>query len=480
MVFLVSTARPSHTIDVGGDDTTVRFWGLDQSNVDQEYPFTCRATIQTGHRANIFNVAQLPHSTRIATVAGDKEVRVFDTEVVLSDSAAGTDYAVRSSTIRVLRCHGDRVKRLVTEDSPDVFLSVAEDGTVRQHDLRSHHVCGQGTCPAPLVKVNHELSTISLSPLTPYQFVVAGDSPYGYLFDRRHVGRFFSEEWGAVPRAGDDLTTCVRRFGRPAKTGGQRHLLRDHITGVRVSPQNGHEILLTYSSDAVYLYSANDEPKGTDSASRTPSPILTPNTKQRRAGGDQDVGNIDWPAMSSEGSDDAPDPALRSEIDTPQGQPPDDEGDEGLETSILLEDPSSPNDLDFLPDVPVVLPRRRYFGAQNVATTKDVNFLGPNDELVVSGSDDGNFFLWDKKTETLQGIYEGDGSIVNVIEGHPYLPVIAVSGIDTTVKVSDPVTCLSQAHNAKLTVLSFLHLQGVQVHSQRYTTRIASSHGTPA
>jgi WD40 repeat protein len=65
-----------------------------------------------------------------------------------------------------------------------------------------------------------------------------------------------------------------------------------------------------------------------------------------------------------------------------------------------------------------------------------VNFLGPNDEFVASGSDDGNFFIWEKDSGKLHGIYEGDGNIVNVIEGHPYLPLIAVSGIDTTVKVS--------------------------------------------
>lgn len=64
-----------------------------------------------------------------------------------------------------------------------------------------------------------------------------------------------------------------------------------------------------------------------------------------------------------------------------------------------------------------------------------MNFLGPRDELVVSGSDDGNFFVWDKSSADLSGIYEGDGSVVNVIEGHPSLPLVAVSGIDTTVKV---------------------------------------------
>lgn len=65
-----------------------------------------------------------------------------------------------------------------------------------------------------------------------------------------------------------------------------------------------------------------------------------------------------------------------------------------------------------------------------------VNFLGPQDEFVVSGSDDGNWFMWKKSTGQLHDILEGDSSVVNVIEGHPHLPIVAVSGIDTTVKVS--------------------------------------------
>ena len=68
-----------------------------------------------------------------------------------------------------------------------------------------------------------------------------------------------------------------------------------------------------------------------------------------------------------------------------------------------------------------------------------VNFLGPNDEYLTSGSDDGNFFVWIKATGALHGIYEGDGSVVNMVEGHPHLPLVAVSGIDTTVKVPTPI-----------------------------------------
>ncbi|KAK0206599.1 hypothetical protein DFS33DRAFT_602273 [Desarmillaria ectypa] len=66
------------------------------------------------------------------------------------------------------------------------------------------------------------------------------------------------------------------------------------------------------------------------------------------------------------------------------------------------------------------MPIQKYVGARNVDTVKDVNFLGPSDEYVTVGSDD------------------GDGSVVNVIEGHPHLPLVAVSGIDTTVKLFAP------------------------------------------
>ena len=58
----------------------------------------------------------------------------------------------------------------------------------------------------------------------------------------------------------------------------------------------------------------------------------------------------------------------------------------------------------------------------------------------MSGSDDGNLFMWKKATGQLHDILEGDSSVVNVIEGHPHLPLVAVSGIDTTVKVCAPIS----------------------------------------
>ncbi|KAK4941977.1 hypothetical protein LTR10_018158 [Elasticomyces elasticus] len=88
--------------------------------------------------------------------------------------------------------------------------------------------------------------------------------------------------------------------------------------------------------------------------------------------------------------------------------------------------------------VPYASHSRVYKGHCNTRTVKDVNYYGLDDEYVVSGSDDGHFFIWDRKTSKILNILEGDGEVVNVVQGHPYEPMIACSGIDSTVKVFGP------------------------------------------
>lgn len=68
-------------------------------------------------------------------------------------------------------------------------------------------------------------------------------------------------------------------------------------------------------------------------------------------------------------------------------------------------------------DVPCSSHTRVYRGHCNVKTVKDVNYFGLDDEYVVSGSDSGHLFIWDRKTSNLVNILEGDGEVVNVIEG---------------------------------------------------------------
>lgn len=47
---------------------------------------------------------------------------------------------------------------------------------------------------------------------------------------------------------------------------------------------------------------------------------------------------------------------------------------------------------------------------------KGVNFYGPKSEFIVSGSDCGHIFIWDKETENIIQFLEGDeGGVVSNI-----------------------------------------------------------------
>jgi nuclear receptor interaction protein len=79
-----------------------------------------------------------------------------------------------------------------------------------------------------------------------------------------------------------------------------------------------------------------------------------------------------------------------------------------------------------------------YKGHCNVKTVKEVDFFGARSEYIVSGSDDGNIFIWNKKTGNIVQILEGDRWVVNCIHGHPYDCVLVSSGIENGVKLWTP------------------------------------------
>ncbi|GCC42091.1 hypothetical protein chiPu_0026252 [Chiloscyllium punctatum] len=58
---------------------------------------------------------------------------------------------------------------------------------------------------------------------------------------------------------------------------------------------------------------------------------------------------------------------------------------------------------------------KRYKGHRNNATVKGVNFYGPKSEFVVSGSDCGHIFLWEKSSCQIVQFMEGDkGGVVSI------------------------------------------------------------------
>ena len=74
-----------------------------------------------------------------------------------------------------------------------------------------------------------------------------------------------------------------------------------------------------------------------------------------------------------------------------------------------------------------------------VCLVKGVNFYGPRSEFIVSGSDCGNVFLWEKSSEKIIQYMKGDtGGVVNCLESHPTSAVLATSGLDHDVKIWMP------------------------------------------
>ncbi|XP_060526252.1 DDB1- and CUL4-associated factor 8 [Cylas formicarius] len=83
--------------------------------------------------------------------------------------------------------------------------------------------------------------------------------------------------------------------------------------------------------------------------------------------------------------------------------------------------------------------KHRYTGHRNRDTIKGVAFFGPRSEFVMSGSDCGHVFFWEKNSESIvQFLLADDNRVVNCLEPHPELPFLATSGLDWDVKVWVP------------------------------------------
>lgn len=82
--------------------------------------------------------------------------------------------------------------------------------------------------------------------------------------------------------------------------------------------------------------------------------------------------------------------------------------------------------------------QRMYTGHRNSRTMiKEANFWG--ESVVMSGSDCGRIFLWDRETTQLLMLLEADRHVVNCLQPHPFDPILASSGIDYDVKIWAPL-----------------------------------------
>ncbi|GIY21276.1 DDB1- and CUL4-associated factor 6 [Caerostris darwini] len=73
--------------------------------------------------------------------------------------------------------------------------------------------------------------------------------------------------------------------------------------------------------------------------------------------------------------------------------------------------------------------KKKFTGHRNARTMiKESTFWGDN--FIMSGSDCGHIFIWDRHTTELVMLMEADHHVVNCLQPHPFDPILASSGID--------------------------------------------------
>lgn len=68
---------------------------------------------------------------------------------------------------------------------------------------------------------------------------------------------------------------------------------------------------------------------------------------------------------------------------------------------------------------------------------KEAVFWG--NSFIMAGSDCGHVFVWDRYTCEVVMLLLADSHVVNCIQPHPSLPLLATSGIDHNVKLWSPL-----------------------------------------
>ncbi|KAK6351576.1 hypothetical protein TWF718_004733 [Orbilia javanica] len=271
----------------GSDDTHVNIHQRSSS----ESTFSHTHSISTGHTQNIFSVKFMPHSEdrTLISCAGDGEVRVFDVNYTASsiDSTNSSfAHSVRQTSrlsygetnTRVYRAHRDRVKRIITENSPNLFLTCSEDGDVRQFDTRapsdpSRTRLGRFSRddddytdgPRPLISYRKsplDLNTISVATSQPHYLALGGSHLYCFLHDRRML------------RQRDNEPICVKRFApREDEPWADRGSRGGHITACKISDYCPNELVVSWSAGGIGGFDIHRSPDALEAEARKESSI---------------------------------------------------------------------------------------------------------------------------------------------------------------------------------------------------------------
>ncbi|XP_014470380.1 PREDICTED: DDB1- and CUL4-associated factor 6-like isoform X2 [Dinoponera quadriceps] len=204
------------------------------------YNYKVLTDYKTSHRANIFSAKFLPNSGdhRIVSCSGDG--------IILY-----TDLMRRTETFHnQFTCHTGTTYEIATiPGEPHNFLSCGEDGTVRWFDLRVKDKCSATRCREDvLISCQRAVTALSVNPVSPHQIAIGCSDSTVRTFDRRTLG---TPATGWTDAGGSVRPLCS--FTVPEFEGNSYR-----ITSLSYSP-DGQDVLVSYSSDHLYLFSIKDQ-----------------------------------------------------------------------------------------------------------------------------------------------------------------------------------------------------------------------------
>lgn len=431
------------------------------------------------HRANIFSAKFLPGSDRrIISCSGDGVVGFTD----LSYLPTSQDQ-INEANLNYFNCHSSTTtyEVLAIPTEPDVFLSCGEDGYVRFYDLRKESKCHQTKCKDNIL-ISSPAAVTTMDYSDRQSIAIGSSDGFVRVYDRRYLGVMdFSD-------VDVNYTVPVKAFSIPAV---EKRAYR--ITSVSYSG-DGQELLASYSSEHLYLFDTSQEGLSTKASltekhkrSAKPGGVDSPPPVRRlRLRGDwTDTGPESRPSWEGQENAEGRSPAASTVMsrmtevlsrmlsDTNrsnfQGNELPNEHDLDIVNTLqnLTESNGDPNrfsgasvndetmegessgrdqvprDMEDEEDVEMKQPlnyshiKQKYTGHRNSRTMiKEASFYGNN--YIMSGSDCGHIFVWNKQTGRLVNVLQGDKHVVNCIQPHPTLNVIATSGIDYDIKMWAP------------------------------------------
>lgn len=195
---------------------------------------------KTSHRANIFSAKFLPNSGDHCIVSCSGDGIILYTDLMRTKETFHNQFT----------CHTGTTYEIATiSDEPHSFLSCGEDGTVRWFDLRVKDKCSTVRCREDvLISCQRAVTALSVNPVTPNHIAIGCSDSTVRIFDRRTLSTL-ATDW----KDSDKLMRPLCSFTVPEFEGSSYR-----ITSLSYSP-DGQDVLVSYSSDHLYLFSIKDQ-----------------------------------------------------------------------------------------------------------------------------------------------------------------------------------------------------------------------------